>query len=58
MNSNARPSFFDYLNEASQTVSKWPAWKKEGADASKLQCENKKTTLIKQINHPLILKKS
>lgn len=59
MSSNAKSNFFDYLNEASQTVSNWPEWKKTGSDAVRLQNEPHKNSTSKQnSNIPLILRKS
>ncbi|HBE9180352.1 TPA: hypothetical protein KNH08_003249 [Serratia fonticola] len=58
MNSKTKTGFFDYLNEASQTVSNWPTWKKDGSDASRFQLEEKKHIEINRLNQPLILKKS
>lgn len=59
MSSNAKSNFFDYLNEASQTVSNWPEWKKTGSDAVRLQNEPQKNSATKQsYSTPLILRKS
>ncbi|HGM7590851.1 TPA: hypothetical protein ACKQGZ_004709 [Serratia marcescens] len=41
MSRNNQQDFLEYLNEASKTVSDWPAWKQSGSDATQFQ-ETKK----------------
>lgn len=57
MSSTTKNHFLDYLTEASQTVSSWPAWKKEGSDAARFQSENKKQNNSQQHPIPLAIKK-
>lgn len=49
MSQNATTGFIKYLNEASQTVSNWPEWKKNGSDAAKLQVDNRKLSTPKSL---------
>lgn len=49
MSQNSTNGFFKYLNEASQLVSGWPEWKKNGSDAARLHIDNKTPNHVNSI---------
>ncbi|WP_157863158.1 hypothetical protein [Pectobacterium atrosepticum] len=49
MNQNTATGFLKYLDEASQAVSNWPEWKKNGSDATRLQDDNKKSDNLNKV---------
>lgn len=50
---------FEYLTEASETVSNWPTWKQLGSDATQFQDTNKsQNTYNKQNNTGFALKRA
>ncbi len=58
MSPNNKTGFLDYLNEASQTVSNWPNWKKDGSDATRFQSPSQKDGQINRKPTSVIYKKS
>lgn len=48
---------FEYLAEASKTVSDWPAWKQTGSDATQFQETKQRTTNHDRVGTCLALKR-
>ncbi|HEM7578029.1 TPA: hypothetical protein U2J86_005081 [Serratia marcescens] len=59
MSIDNQPDLFEYLTEASKTVSDWPTWKQSGSDATQFQENRKNTnTYTKDNNACFVLKRT